>query len=319
MERRNKKEAEVGDKIPRLALWPGNLDLLQLEEQLDAGQAGGFHVVPLGPHTIKRALQRGLSFDDILAEAARRAVAIDILDGLSSWLPIRHPSASDPVGAAHFNRHDVQMGEALDIAAALGMTSIVAMSVMDRGIPLDLFIDPFGTFCDRASSYGIRIDLEFAPYWSIPDLASSWRIVQEAGRANSGLMIDTWHAYWSSNDINRELDLIDEIPASFLTSLQLADQKRPRAGMTMRESRAALGRLFAGEGDIPIRPFVKALLSKGGLKTIGPEVFARPDTYAALSISEVGELAGRTTRNIIALADKPATNAEFARGVTTHE
>lgn len=300
MEKQSKRDVELGDKVPRLAFWPGHLDLLPLEAQLDAGHAGGFDVVPLGPHTIKRTLQRGLSFEDILAEAAQRAVAIDILDGLSSWLPIRHPSASDSVGAAHFERHDVQVGEALDMAAALGMTSIVAMSVMDRGIPLDLFIDPFGAFCDRASSYGIRIDLEFAPYWAIPDLASSWRIVQEAGRANAGLMIDTWHAYWSSNDIHRELDLIREIPASFLTSLQVADQKRPKAGMTMRESRAALGRLFAGEGDIPIRPFVDALLSKGGLKSVGPEVFARPDTYANLSIREFGELAGRTTRYIMA-------------------
>jgi hypothetical protein len=75
--------------------------------------------------------------------------------------------------------------------------------------------------------------------------------------------------------------------------------------------------LFAGEGDIPIRPFVEALVSKGGLKTIGPEVFAKPETYAALSINELGELAGRTMRTIIAAAERPATTAEIERGVTT--
>ena len=53
-------------------------------------------------------------------------------------------------------------------------------------------IDAFGALCDRAGD-DLTVALEFMPYSGVPDLATAWQVVEGAGRANSGLIVDVWH------------------------------------------------------------------------------------------------------------------------------
>ena len=50
----------------------------------------------------------------------------------------------------------------------------------------------FAALCDRAGP-DLTVALEFMPYSGMPDLATAWRVPQEAGRPNGGLIIDAWH------------------------------------------------------------------------------------------------------------------------------
>jgi sugar phosphate isomerase/epimerase len=51
----------------------------------------------------------------------------------------------------------------------------------------------FAAFCDRAADRSLPVELEFVPFWGIPDLATAWRIVSTADQPNGTLMIDSWH------------------------------------------------------------------------------------------------------------------------------
>ena len=59
-------------------------------------------------------------------------------------------------------------------------------------LPLDVMVEAFGALCDR-SGRDLTVALEFMPYSGVPDLATAWRILDEAGRSNSGLIVDVWH------------------------------------------------------------------------------------------------------------------------------
>ena len=59
-------------------------------------------------------------------------------------------------------------------------------------LPLDIMVEAFGALCDRAGD-DLVVALEFMPYSGVPDLATAWRILAEAGRPNSGLIVDVWH------------------------------------------------------------------------------------------------------------------------------
>ena len=57
-------------------------------------------------------------------------------------------------------------------------------------LPVDVIVEAFAELCDRAGE--LTIALEFMPYSGVPDLATAWRILQEADRPNSALIIDVW-------------------------------------------------------------------------------------------------------------------------------
>ena len=51
-------------------------------------------------------------------------------------------------------------------------------------LPRDVIIEAFGALCDRAGD-DLTVALEFMPYSGVPDLATAWQILDDAGRANS--------------------------------------------------------------------------------------------------------------------------------------
>ena len=54
-------------------------------------------------------------------------------------------------------------------------------------------IDHFGAICDRAAKAGMGCTIEAVPFWELRTFEEAWRIVKGAGRANSGIVFDTWH------------------------------------------------------------------------------------------------------------------------------
>ena len=47
--------------------------------------------------------------------------------------------------------------------------------------------------CDAAGERGLRVCIEFVPCTGVPDLATAWRVVDESGAANGGLLVDMMH------------------------------------------------------------------------------------------------------------------------------
>jgi sugar phosphate isomerase/epimerase len=107
-------------------------------------------------------------------------------------------------------------------------------------LPIETITKAFADLCDRAGE--LTIALEFMPYSGVPDLATAWRILQDADRPNSALIIDVWH--WARAGMTPQ-DL-DGVPANRIVSVQLCDVRQTPMDPLRSES---LGhRLPPGDG-----------------------------------------------------------------------
>ncbi|GID33410.1 sugar phosphate isomerase/epimerase family protein [Paractinoplanes brasiliensis] len=285
---------EVTAPMTRLIFWPGSLGNRGFAAVLDAARAGGFSETAISPLTLDQMLTGGRSADSIREQAAERGVRLAEIDGVTSWAPIRY-SAGMP--ARLRERFDLSASRILDLAQAAGADRILAAGAFERGaVGIDDLVASFASFADRAAERGLDVELEFVPFWGIPDLATAWEIVRRAERENGTLLIDTWHLLKASTDPEAALGLLPEIPGDRLTGLQLAD------ALTTEPARSPL-RCFPGEGDLPLGPLVRLLHDKGGLTHVGVEIFG--EAIDGLDNAAAGIRTAAAARDTWALAQTP--------------
>lgn len=284
------------DPTPELEFWPGSLGSLGFSALLEAASAGGYHAMAISPLMIHQLLATGQTAADITAQAAASGVKLAQLDGVSSWAPLWHQANPLPWIKERF---DFSAEHCLDMASALGLDSILLAGAFDRGaLELEVLIEHFGRFCDAAAKRGIRVELEFVPFWGIPSLEMAWDIVRGANRPDSGLLIDTWHLLKGTQDLSTDLQLLSEIPAERLANIQLADALiTPQAEELYAEGRF---RRFPGDGELDITKIVAAIDTKGGLKRIGTEIFGA--AIDELTLADAGRRSAATTEQALQLA-----------------
>src|SRR5439155_3135537 len=120
-----------------------------------------------------------------------RGLRVSALDPYTRWVPRWAPPldlVADYLGLVATSEEDF-----FALAETLGAESMTALEVFGAEFPLDALVERFALLCDRAAASGLRVHLEFTPLGGIPDLATGWAIVSGAGRANGGLVLDTWH------------------------------------------------------------------------------------------------------------------------------
>lgn len=121
---------------------------------------------------------------------------------------------------------------------------------------LSRFADRFAAFCEAAAPYGLTADLEFMPWTFVPDLATASRIVEHAGKANAGVLVDALHFDRSGSLIGD----IAKIPVGRLHYWQLCDGPAERPATTEAMMRAArTERMFPGEGGIDLVALARAM------------------------------------------------------------
>lgn len=130
--------------------------------------------------------------------------------------------------------------------------------------------DSFGRFCDIAAPHGLTADLEFMPWTAVPDLTAALRIVQNAGRANGGVLVDALHYDRSATT----LEQIAALPAHRVNYVQFCDGPDPFDASDAGLIRVARGeRLLPGEGGIDLIGLAKAMPKDA---TVSVEVPNRP-------------------------------------------
>ncbi|MGG5820740.1 sugar phosphate isomerase/epimerase family protein [Falsiroseomonas sp. HW251] len=137
--------------------------------------------------------------------------------------------------------------------AALGARFVIAAPYdPDRA----RLADGFGALCDLAARYGMAALLEFFPYAAVRDLPGAAAIVEEAGRGNGGILVDTLH-FDRSLGTPAQIAAID--PARFPMA-HVCDAPAERPATTeglLHHARAE--RLPPGEGGIEIKGVLDAL------------------------------------------------------------
>ena len=120
---------------------------------------------------------------------------------------------------------------------------------------IDRLVDHFGRLCDHAAAASLGVDLEFMRFRIVGTLQKALAVVTRAARPNGRLLIDVLHLFRSGGSP----EMLAKVPASALGSLQLCDAPLhdPTDAGIVEEARA--GRLFPGEGALPLKAYLDAL------------------------------------------------------------
>jgi hypothetical protein len=228
-------------------------------------------------------LAAGISIRDALDLAEERGLTFTHADGVSTWLNSWSPTNSSDITKLFRGMFDVPLEEALDLSQALGMQAIVAIGFFDEGaVHFHELVSSFAAACDSA----------------ISELPLAWDIIRTSDRANAGICVDTWHLQKGSSDFERDMALLSQIPAERLKTIQLVDADlHTSRDLSVRD---AVSRKFPGEGQLDLTRIVSLIHAKGGLQSVGPEIAG--GRLAGLTPGEVGQIAGRTTRQTLSLA-----------------
>jgi len=207
----------------------------------------------------------------------------------------------DP-GTDERRRSDRRRRALLDAAEVLGARHVKVGNFAGRQVPVGLLTEQFAELCAEAAERGTSVAYEFmyrdATAGSL-DAARS--VVQGAGAANGGLVLDLWHVV----DLGVSTTAIRELPAGTVVAAEVSDGARslePGARRTMRDRR------LPGDGDFDIAGFVAAVRATGFHGPWGVELLS-----AQIGDVGPGELARRAYRSAIGRVGQRRTADEEAR------
>jgi sugar phosphate isomerase/epimerase len=271
----------------RRVLCAVSFSTTSFRDLVDGAVAGHFHAVSVLARAHRRArLKEGLSDTAMRRLLDDHGLAVTEMEAVGDWLAASGPSARpwlDPVYSEP---------ECLDVAAALGASTLVATHFGDLR-SLDEAGEAFASLCDRALGYGLDVSLEFVPFSGVKDVATAWQIVERAGRANAGILVDCWHHYRGGGDG----DALQEVPGDRILAVQLSDAlAEPQGDLVDDVTR----RLLPGEGDLGVIEMIRTLDKSGVDAPVGIEVYDA--ALLALGPVVAGQRLGRALRDVIAEA-----------------
>lgn len=248
-------------------LWPACVRAHPFEDQLEAAASAGFDRLCIGPITYQDLIAGGNSPAAIVRMARKHGVALGHYDGFSDWAPIRFgPDLPD----AARDIFDVSTDDCLRICNELGLNAICAVGAFQRGqVAMSALIEGFADFCSRAATAGLRVDLEFVPMWGVATLEDAWTIVRESGAENAGILLDMWHFFRGDPD----MELLRSLPEGSISAVQLTDAAASLEGNDLFDDCLHYRRL-PDQGELPVREVMEILRDKGGVRSVGPEVFS---------------------------------------------
>jgi len=265
-------------------------------EVVDCAAAGGFKAISIWPSQLEIDRKAGLSAADMRDVLAARGLAVLEIEPLLSWVPgeflpeFARNRAGDPPEVF------------LDWAVELGAPGILATDGFGAECGFAALADAFANLCDRAADRGLRVEFEFLPWSSIPDVASSARFLDRVDRANAGIVLDAIHFHRGSSD----LDQLAAFPGERIFGVQLCDAPAEPVLEDLALD-CMHNRLLPGEGVIPLVDIVRTLDRIGYRGPMGAEIFS--DALNDLPASEVGERAARATRALLAQARRDGSAA----------
>ena len=149
-------------------------------------------------------------------------------------------------GAAGYDLIGLRM-----LPAAPGTEAAYPLLTDDR-----VLAESFGRLARLAAGFGLTVDLEFMPWTRVPDLSTALRIVEAAGEANGGVLVDALHYDRSATTLAE----VAAMPRSRVNYVQFCDgprdYDRSDAGLIEVARRA---RLMPGEGGIDLAGLARAI------------------------------------------------------------
>jgi 4-hydroxyphenylpyruvate dioxygenase len=228
-----------------------------LAEKLAAISAAGFDGVEIFENDF-------LAFDGSPRDVGRMArdagLAITLFQPFRDFEGLPEPQRSRAFDRAE-RKFDVMQELGTDLMLVCSSVSPVSLGGIDRAAA------DFAELGERAARRGLRVGYE-ALAWGrhINDHRDAWEIVRRTAHPNIGLILDSFHT------LARKIDLssIRSIPSDKIFIVQLADA--PQIDMDLLYWSRHF-RNMPGEGDLPVREFMRAVAATGYDGYISLEIF----------------------------------------------
>jgi sugar phosphate isomerase/epimerase len=230
----------------------------QLKTIVDATADAGFGGASLWAFHHMAAIADGASSDQIRGWHTDRGLSVPIVESLIGW---------EGGDAKAIETH---CGPIFDVATLYGAKAVAGV-VMSSEINFDAATTGLARLATMGSERGLDVCIEWLPWTALPDLKSAWKLVQDAGAENLGLVVDAWH--WLRQPGGPDEATLRSIPGERIHCVQLDDTTAVGTGDdAMMESMT--NRLLPGEGDVDW-PALLSILDEIGADPIwAPEVFS---------------------------------------------
>jgi 4-hydroxyphenylpyruvate dioxygenase len=218
-----------------------------LDEKLRAAASAGFDAVEIFENDL-------LSFNGSPRDVGQ--LCRDLGLTICAFQPFRDfEGMGEPQRARNFARAERKF----DLMGELGTDLLLICSNVSPASQggIDRAAADFRALGERATTRDLRVGFE-ALAWGrhVNDYRDAWEIVRRADHPSIGIILDSFHALAPSFPVTP----IESIPADKIFLVQLADA--PKLGLDVL-SWSRHFRCFPGQGDLPVVPFMEAVLATG--------------------------------------------------------
>jgi sugar phosphate isomerase/epimerase len=251
------------------------------EDRVRAAAAAGFEGIGLRAENYWDATEAGLSSAQMGRIADDAGTPVREVEYLTGW-----GTTIDRDAAQQRKEETV-----FEMAHIFGVEHLNA-GLLEK-LPHEVIVEAFADLCDRAGE--LTVALEFMPYSGVPTLSAAWRVVEDSGRSNGGLIVDVWH--WARAGMSAA-DLVG-VPADRIVSVQLCDVRAQPMSPLRAES---LGhRLPPGHGHGDAVGFVRGLLAHDvHPKIVAVEVIS--DELVAGGVDRAAKTVAEAARQVLSAA-----------------
>lgn len=230
----------------------------QLKTIVDATADAGFGGASLWAFHHMAAIADGVSSDRIRGWHTERGLSVPIVESLIGW------EGGDRAVI------EEQCGPIFDVATLYGAKAVAGV-VMSSEINADAAATGLAELARMGHERGVDVCIEWLPWTGLPDLKSAWKLVQDAGADNLGLVVDAWH--WLRQPGGPDEATLRSIPGERIHCVQLDDTTAVGSGDDMMME-SMTNRLLPGEGDVDWPTLLSILEEIGADPIWAPEVFS---------------------------------------------
>jgi len=267
----------------------GNPDF---ELLLQACIAGGFRGLSVNPSVYFAAKEKGLKDIEMRSMLVDHGVEINDIGAI---LLSMGPDSDNRL--VKTNEEEIfQVAEALEIDRSSLVFLGEAELTEDNEDEIERYAEVFSRTAEQAFSRGLKTYIEFVPSMSsVKSSRAAKKIIETAGRADTGLLVDTWHCHVGTTSSE---DLMD-LPGALILGVQLCGIPNKPPGQLLK-----LGlheRMAPGFGCFDLVGFIRMLDELGCNEPLAVEVFS--DVLSArYSSNELSRYLGDSMRAVVAQA-----------------
>ncbi len=188
------------------------------------------------------------------------------------------------VGGVQKVASDKRKWRLLEASEVLGAHHVKVGDFKNTLVEMPKLIEAFGALCADGARHGATIGFEFMASAMIHELADCLAMVEGAGAANGGLVVDIAH----TNALGITNEQIAAIPGRYMISVELGDNhRRTTPGYDPGARR------WCGDGELDVAGFIAAARATGYAGPWAVEVFNRD--HKGWPVEKLDEVAYRTT------------------------